>query len=381
MYALAPTLARPDDPAWYHDYGYSYRVAEALTEAYRCIKRDNGTTAGFLRAAACIIPHLKARMSTTQRLRLYFIMACANSANFHYSDALLWLDKALMIALRLKAIAVQIDLLDLRASFHRGILRFQEAIADRQEILRLLDTQYEMLGIDDVHARLHTLSHLAGMAFSMEQYDLTEYSIAEVRALAPRVQDSEVDVAGAEWIQAHLYLLQGQQERALRHLLLLREPYMRGGSLASQDRLEFLIASAALDWAESLPVGSDRQAFALLAGSHLRSAEKLAKEAHDRPGQCLARIARAQYSRLRNSSVDRITLLESVARQGAQLDDIAIQAQALIGLGNELMQTGNHESGLNLYRQVIQMLDGSQVPVLASPARRALRLNEEMRED
>lgn len=378
MYSLAPTLARPDDPAWCHDYGYSPIIAGALTEAYRLIKLGKGNTASFLRAAARVIPHLKARMSTTQRLRLYFIMACAYAADSHYSEALSWIDKALMVALRLKAVAVQIDLLDLRASFNRGVLLIQESIADRQECLALLDTQSEMFGIDDVSTRLHNLSHLAGVAYSMEQYDLAERSIAEVRALAPRVPDSEVDVAGAEWIQALLYLLQGQPERALRHLLSLREPYMRGGSLASQDRLEFLIASAALEWAESLPAGSDRQMFVTLAGSHLCNAEQLAKEAHDRPGQCLARIARAQYSRLRNSGVDRIALLESVARQGTKLGDIAIQAQALIGLGNELMLAGDRESGLNLHRQVIQMLDGSQVPVLARPARRALLLDKEM---
>src|SRR5579859_1168690 len=88
------------------------------------------------------------------------------------------------------------------------------------------------------------------------------------------------------------------------------------------------------------------------------------------------RCGGAHYSRLRTSSVDRVALLESVAQLGIQLDDIALRAQAIVGLGDELMLTGDRESGLNLYRQVLQMLAGSQVPVLASPARRALRLHE-----
>lgn len=378
MFFLATSLMNPDDAAWLSDHGYSHAVAEALTEAYQRIKHDKGSTASFLRAANRVMPYLKARMCNAQRLRVYFVLACAYAADENYSEALHWVDRALMLVLRLDAVATQIELLTLRATFNRAALLLDDALADRSGCLELLNRQREMLGIDDVATRLHTLSHLASAAFYTERYTLAEFAVSEVRALAPRVPHSQFDVAGAEWVQAHLFRAQHQPERTLRHMLSLREAYLPDASLASQARFEYFIAEAALEWAESLSVGKDRDALLLLARPHLRHAEQLAKSGHDYPGQALARLARVHYSRLKNNSLDRIATLESVVREGIDLSDIAIQVQATVALGDELTLGGARESGLTRYRQALTLLQGSQVPALAGPARRALLLDEEM---
>ena len=67
-----------------------------------------------------------------------------------------------------------------------------------------------------------------------------------------------------------------------------------------------------------------------------------------------------------------------MARVAQELDDIAALAQAFTALGVEFDARGEAEAALNCYRVTLILLGGSQVPVLALPAQRALRHAEEM---
>jgi hypothetical protein len=154
--------------------------------------------------------------------------------------------------------------------------------------------------------------------------------------------------------------------------------YVHYASRIYQDRLEFFIAEIALEFADLLDPGSDRAAVVALALAHLERAEHLAQDSHDRPGQALSQIARVHYCRLAGTPLDRIRTLESVIHTGQRLQDVAVQAQGLVALGDNFAATGEREPSLVCYRQAIDLVRDTQVPVLAVPAQRALWWAQEM---
>lgn len=373
MHVILSSLHRPDDSTWHNEYGYSPVMAHVLGQSYARIKRPPITANAFYEAGIMVLPYLKARMSFRQRMQLYFILAVAHAADNEYADARNCTDRALAIALRLEETADQVELLTLRASLNRAMLRFDEAVVDLRDRLDILDRQRDITGLDDTAIRLETFAHLGTYAFYMAKADVAERAIAEARALAPLVRDGQFAAATNEWVQAHLYRTQGKVERALFHILAIQDDYMSGANPVSQDRLEFFIADTALDWAGRLPPGSDRQAFIALAHPHLNNAERLAKDNADLPGQGLARLGRVRYSRLSRTMHDRIASIEWVIKLAKSQHDEGLLAQALTTLGDELADMGDMESSINAYRATLAALEGTQVPVLALPAQRALR--------
>ena len=233
--------------------------------------------------------------------------------------------------------------------------------------------------MDDSAARLQTVAQLATYAYFAGQPLLAEGCIRETRTLAAQVPHEDFDLASAEWVQAHLYRTYGEPERALRHALSFYNDYIREASDVSRDRLEFFLAEAALDWADMLPPGTDSDALVSLSLPHLQSAERLARESVDNPGQGLAQLARARYDRLSGGgNMQRLAALEAVAQLGTELGDIAIVAQAYTALGDEFAARQESASSLTCYHTTLDVLKGSQVAVLANPARRALLKFQEM---
>jgi hypothetical protein len=71
-------------------------------------------------------------------------------------------------------------------------------------------------------------------------------------------------------------------------------------------------------------------------------------------------------------------VIEAAFRAAHHLDDDALRAQGLTVLAEELDARGEHDAALNRYRDVLHVLDGSDVPAAGIWAQRALRLAEEM---
>lgn len=372
MHLFSSSLHTPDDAAWKASYGYSSDIAGVLIAAYTAVRRGRGHLDGYLRAIALAMPSVKARMSRRQRMHLYFILATSAAANNWYDEALYWLDRALALAIHLEDIAAELELLSLRASFNRALLRLVDAIEDCRDSLGRLDAQFEALGVDDPSARLQTHAQLAMFAYFTSQPDLARLHLAEARALTPQVPNGQFESATAEWVQAHLYCTHGEYERALRHLLGIYDDYIEEATIVSRERLEIFIADVTLDWAEKLRPGSDRDAFLALSHAHLETAERLASESHDQPGQGLTQLARVHYNRLTGANAERIARLEEVIHLGYTLDDVAITAQAYTALGDEYAAIQERESSLGCYRKTLDVLEHSQVAVLGTTARRAL---------
>jgi hypothetical protein len=381
MYLFTSPLHRPDDVQWRDAHGYSGEVAQMLTTAYALIRYAGGQVIGYAKAAEHAMPWVNKRMSRRQRLHLYFVLATACAALGEFDAALYWADRALSSALHLKDIDAQLELLALRASVNRALLRFYDAIEDRLISVELLDLQRDMLGLDDPAARLHTLSQLATYAFFAAQPDLAQDAIQSARALAPLVPDGTFDAASAEWVQAHLYRTNGQPERALHHALGFYTDYTREASAISTDRLEFFIAEVALEWADRLQAGTDRGAFLTLARPHIVRAEEQATGAHDLPGHALAQLAHAHLARLSGEDFDRVDAIETTIYLGTELKDVGLLAQGYTTLGNEFAareEAAEMDSALQCYRHALYHLEGSQVAVLAVPAKRALLRAQEM---
>jgi hypothetical protein len=379
VYTFSSSLHTPDDTTWKASLGYSPTIAGALCDAYNVIRRGMGSVNAFEHAAAIVAPHLKARMSQRQRLRLYFVQTVTCAACDRFEDAIDWTDWGIDLAAQLDDMAAQCELLALRASCNRALLRFLDAISDRCSCLDLLDIQRDAGQVDDSAAELQTVAQLATYAYFAGQPLLAEGCIRKTRSLAAQVPHEDFDLASAEWVQAHLYRTYGEPERALHHALSFYNDYIREASDVSRDRLEFFLAETALDWADTLPPGTDRDALVSLSLPHLQSAERLAQESLDNPGQGLAQLARAHYDRLSGGGhMQRVAALEAVVRLGTELGDIAIVAQAYTALGDEFAARQESVSSLTCYHTTLDVLKGSQVAVLANPARRALLKFQEM---
>ncbi len=376
---LTSSLTKVDDETWHDEPGHSHVLHRLLVRAYTLVKSGRGQVGAYLRASLLLEPWREASMSLRQRMRLYFLFAMAQAAAGQYQVALFWIDEALPIAFALAAEGDQAELLFHRAALNRAVLLLREAADDLRDYLAILDLAHEHRGADDPAARLRALPDLATYEYFTADFAAAEQHIVAARTLITQVPNATFEAATTAWVQADLDLLHGQPERALRPALAILEVYNREATPISQERAEIFVAQAALQLAVTLPAGSDRYALLELARPHLERAERLAKAAEDKPGQGLTQIVRAQYAHLHGSSTDRVASIEAVIRFAREIDDVAVQAQARTALGDEYAARGEIESALTCYRATVEVVAGSEVPVLAVPAQRALRRAREMR--
>ena len=372
------TLLYPDQVSWWGEPGYSAEASDDLTDAYQFIYRGDGYTFALPAAAVLVERWLGKYISAHQRMHVYYVFALAHAADDNTALSLFWVDKALGHASRLHEIGDQAELLIQRASLHRSTLEFEEAAEDLKLCLMMLDEQRQLLGIETADAQLRIYPQLATYEFYLARFQSAEALIAQARSLLSSVKSPQpLSMGTLEWNQAKLYNLKGQSYRALWHILSIAGDYARVAPAISRERFEIDVADYALNWAQSIPAGDDRADFIRLAARHLSTADGIATELRDAPGAGLIQLKQVHLSRLTNGLMDRVGALEAVIRQGRTLGDEALIAQGLIALGDELTYRDEHESARNCYRQTLGALDGSQVPALAIPARRALHMADE----
>lgn len=390
-------LRFPDDPAWQHtDRAYSREVAQALIQAYAALRADSTSLAHFRAAFEHVIPLVEYVMCDQQRMRVDYVLASAFAAIGEPWHALAWIDAALDLATHQQDPdrGALIDLLYLRGATNRIVLRFREATGDYEDCLALLHEMRKEGASVASTLELELLSLLAGCEFFTAQYAAASHRLEEAEALTAAVWQSQLmkDASAPPhilhgsavlipatfaWLQAHLYRWQGRAEQALRPATQAAEAYTHYGGPASADRGHLMLAEIALDLAEHYPSGMERQAFLGLADAHLQQAMHLAQEATDEVGKALASLVQIRHSRLGGPSGDHLARIEQVARQAQRWDDLALAAQSLTALGDELSAQGRHEAARARYHEVIGLLEQSDVPALAVWAGRALHRDYE----
>jgi tetratricopeptide (TPR) repeat protein len=225
------------------------------------------------------------------------------------------------------------------------------------------------------------LAELARFEFYTGHFRRAELRLHQAQRLIPSLTEHrELEAANLTWVQAHLDRTRDQSDLALLPAIAVSEVYSRLAPPVSQDRIHVFVAATALDIAakvENGPSAINRAPFLLLARSHLARTDQLVREAHDRHGRVLAQVMRARYNLLSGHTADRIGALEKAIQMAQRLEDEALLAEGLTALGDEFAARGERESALNCYRQVLQALDGSQIPALGTFAQRALLRDQE----
>jgi tetratricopeptide (TPR) repeat protein len=271
------------------------------------------------------------------------------------------------------------------AKLERARARYETAAGDLEACLALLRDRAD--GDDeaiDPALRLELLAQLADYEFFLGHFTDAARLVDQAQLLALHAAHRALDVAAVAWVQAQLDRVRGLTWDTIAPMLRATTIYSREAPPISQGRIAAFVTELVLDLVERLPdaaTGGQRMGLLKLAHMHLTQAEHLARQAKDHPGRGLARLARARYSRLRGTNSDRRRRIEEVIRLGQQLDDHALKAQAFTALGDELASQGEQEGSLDCYRQTIGLLDGSEIPALAVPARRKLLRAREMAMD
>jgi tetratricopeptide (TPR) repeat protein len=314
--------------------------------------------------------------------QLFILFARAHEADGAYPEAIGYVDRALEVAGRGHVFDDLIDLLLYHAKLERALARYETAAGDLEACLALLRERAD--GDEDAiepTLRLELLAQLADYRFFLGHFLEAAQLVSQAQRVAPQVPKHALDAASVAWTQAQLDRLRGLSWEALGPMLRASAVYAREAPPISQGRINVFVTELTLDVIERLPDGSTgahRTGLLSLARTHLTQAEHLTQQAMDRPGRGLAQLAHARYSRLRSTHSDRRRHIEDVIRLGRQLDDHALLGQAFTALGDELANQDGQERALDCYRQALGLLDGSEVPALAVPARRKLLRAREM---
>jgi hypothetical protein len=331
----------------------------------------------YMRAVDLVRPFLSARVVSPQRLRVCYVLAVGLASVEAFREALPWLGEALQLAIRLEDDSAVLDMILLRSALNRDLLQFAEATADLNAVLALLDSEPPERQAAHTAMRLDFTARLAGFEYYLGHFDVAQTHVDAARELSRAVPAAVLDAATVEWVQTHLHRLRGRPEDALYTALAAATAFSEAPTPNSAARAQALVAETAMDIAAKLSVYGDGGPFLKLAWRHLRLAMDFAQEARDALGENMVTLARIRYERMRQADANRIVVIEQVIQVARKEDDIALLAAGMTALADEFAVQGEREAALNYYRQVIAMLDGSDVPAVGIDARRALLCAEE----
>lgn len=376
------SLEYPDSESWHSKPEYSPSIAEQLTWAYSYLRRHGGSVRAFAHILLPLEHLVGAHMAVVQRERLYFLLGSASCAIGAYASAIAYYDAAIELASSERDFGDVAHLLSRRGLVCRAMGQYGTGSSNLRECLSLLPESPQEYSQDDLAFRLRALRQYADYEFYQGHFAAVTKILGEARAIIPLTSGQEIEKASCDWLEAHLYRLSRQPEQALHIATGVLDVIVDQANPTTRDRFHTFLANIALDMlddASASPHSSHDHGCLALAQWHIKQALCAAEQAYDEPGAYLARLAKARYDRYANSNTNTLAAIEVVARAGQWLHDDALIAQAMTALGDELAARSEHESALNMYRQTIGHLDGSQASVLALPALRKVLIAEEWR--
>lgn len=367
------SLNFPDEPWWRDEEDYNIYAAFLLLKADIELRRGHHSAEAHRKAMRLVEDWHDATMSRRQRMRIFYVMACACDALDDSSEGLTWIDKALPLAFELESDYDVGKLLADRAAMNRDELFFARAAEDARDSLRVIDEHEAELNPTEVTAtRLGLLPQLASYEFYIADFDATKEHLELARKLIARTPNAILPAAATAWTQAQLDIYNRIPGVAVSPSLEICEIYQKKGSAISYERARILAAQVALAFAEILPTGTTRDLAIEMAAPHITAARHLAATIQDQPGIALCMLVRAHYDRLANSNNNRKHVLGEVIQIAEDINDIALMAQAHTILGDEYTADGQVERAKVCYRITIDLVRESELPALAFPARRAL---------
>lgn len=383
---LRPRLLRPDHASWQRDASYSQQAARALRAAFTRISAADAVADHLFWACGLVAPWLHADVSPRQRARVLLLFARTHEAEANYAEAREAVDRALVESIRGHAHEDFMDLLVYHAKLARALGHYDLAANDLYACLELHDLRvFEHEEPPDRSLQIELLSQLADYEFFLGHFERAEHLASDALRLAPLLPDKRLEAAAAARTHAQIDRVRGLSWQALPVMQRVVQTYAQVPAPAiSRGRNEYLLADFALDVAERIPDGpaaANRTEPLRLAQRHLESAEFLARQTGDEPGRGLIALGRARHSRLHGTNDDRVARIEWALAMGQRRGDHALLAQGFTALGDEYIEQGEWERGLDCYRQVLGLLDGSAFPALGIWPRRKLLRAREMSSD
>jgi hypothetical protein len=377
------SLRVPNMPAWSNDPDYSPDVARALTQAYVRMARNRGEQLKWERAWAAVLPVSAQPMSLQQRLHVNFMHAAAYVEGSDYDLALPDLDRAEDLAVTLGEREARADLVYLRGVAHHGGSHFSYAIESCETYLAMSRELAATSGATDSALELDVVARLASYRAITADFEGALRSSQEADRLVkydlpPRaVPDSAR--GNLLLVRAHVLRLGTPPNLAdaFECAADAVEVYRAENAPASLVRARTLAADIALDRAEAYAGDRASDAFDTwmrVAESYADRALILAGQVGDDGGFGLALLSQARHRLLAGANIDTRAQVRHVVRMARNLRDPGLYAQALTGLGHDLLGRGERESALSVYRAVLKRLRDTQVAMLAIiPRDRLLR--------
>jgi tetratricopeptide (TPR) repeat protein len=378
------TLEIIDPSRWRSEREYSESVSFALSSAYQQIKHQQGTVISYARVLTTLEPWVHVRMAAPQRERLYFLLGSAHGALNDYAGAAEYLGFALDLAASRGEMDNMAHLLSLRGMMYRATGRWAAGSADLQECLVGLPESHILRPQHDLGFRLRALRQYADYEFFAAHFDTSAAALREAQALMPYIIEQDLEKASCRWAEARL-LRQARQPKAALHLALgVVDTFTAEANPATRVRFHLFLANTALDVLETTNLELHSTAYQMyLAHAHeqISLALSLARTTGDVPGEYVVQLAEARHDRLANRKVNRLAAIEVIARAGQWLRDDGLVAQSLTALGDEFVSRNEVQTAINLYRQAIGVLDGSEASYYGLAPLRKLLLAEEWRMD
>jgi tetratricopeptide (TPR) repeat protein len=374
---MGSTLHLADDSSWRLDPEYSPLIASVLSASYARAWGSQSPSAAALTLVPLIqVAHLP--MAPMQRLRVCYLMAVAASNLGEHALAIECIDEAVELAVQRGLTGDLADLLSLRGNVHRRSNRFRDATEDLRDCLALLREESDARGPADVRSEVLLLAELSGFEFFLAHFDEAQRLIEEAKKRAASLSPRVLEDGLIGWSEVLLERWRQRPELALLPADRAAAAFAMEQPSATSVRVHVLSAEVYLDMAENLHGSAGRGGCAASARKHVARAREFARQAEDREGALLARLADLRWSRITGQNTSRVAELEDLIRAARRMADAALEVQATTTLGKELEVLGESEQALNLYRLVLARLEGTDVPALGTWARRALLRDQEM---
>lgn len=390
------SLWRMDDPAWHGLPGYNGEVCVCLGACKAVLQRAGPPLRNYARIYGLLAPVRDARMCAPQRVRVMWLLALAYAGVDDHLQALQVLDLAAIGAADAHDEGALAELLDFHGSLNVATQHFAEAQLDFDDAATLYDQRRDADADADAEgaaleaARL--LRQRADTLYLLARPEEAAATLMRARELLRRVRaddDSTLAEVGVaiEYTQAHLDRIMGSPDAALRPALRAASYFTKQGPKRANTaaRTHLFAAEVALDIAERMESEHDRGPMLHMARAHLaealRLAERSQRESGDDGGIALVQLGEQRLARLldgaRTAAAAREEVIRRVLRAAEERDDRLLLAQAHTALADELAARSHMSEALAHYKRAVEVVEQTEAPVLAVPARRALHTYHE----
>jgi tetratricopeptide (TPR) repeat protein len=376
MKSSVSSLGVFDSPEEHSHPRWDQSIAATLERAYRLLAGGDAAS-----AADVVRPYVSAPMGDLQRIRVLYISSLGAGNRLRWPEAFTFVEEALDLAVAADDLETCATLAYQGAVILHKLQRFVLA-AEYYDIA--LDALRSKEDLDPIRSAPREFDLLVGLAiehFYLARLDMAEDFLAAAVRLPLEGQHHELRSARIAMLAALLARSRGNYTGALKHALIAHDIFQKIGSAHELIRMRTSLAGIYLDFAapEGTPsTPSDRGRIVQLAELPILHALADSRATGDRSGEALALLLHARYIRAAGrdeSALGIISQAEDMARRQNEVPTLAI---AYTVRGAELIASGKIEQAISSFREAIELVDTTEVPILAVSPRRALLAAEEL---